>query len=293
MAGSLAPTPATPHHEYRSYRPKLQGVPIREWVRVLRYSLGYTGERMAPAQLVLVAVVGFTASFYGVVSGGGGLLVIPGLIVAGMPSPVAVASSRLGMLGLSLSGAYRYRRAGLIHATSSLPLMAVVTAGSAVGAVLLLFVDEHALDRFIGVCMILLAPLILFGRRLRLERPGSAPSTRRTAVGYALAFPIGIYSGLFGAAWATLFTYLMVTAFGRTFLQGAAMRTFVGIAVGVVTSLILGLGGKIAAGPAAVLFCSMLAGSYLGASFSLRQGEGYARQLVAAIAVIGGLKLLV
>jgi uncharacterized membrane protein YfcA len=84
-----------------------------------------------------------------------------------------------------------------------------------------------------------------------------------------------------------------VAAFGLTFLQGAAMRTFVGIAVGIITALILGLGGKIEAAPAAVLFCSQMAGSYLGASFSLRRGEAYARQLVAVIAVVAGVKLLI
>jgi uncharacterized protein len=247
---------------------------------------------MSPQQLALIGAVGFGASFYGVVSGGGGLLVIPGLIIAGMPGPAAVASSRLGMLGVSLSGAYRFRRAGLLDVPLGLPLMAICTAGSAVGALLLLRFDTSSFERAFGAVTIALAPLMLFGRRLGLERPGIAPTSVRMGTGYVLAFVVGVYSGLFGAAWATFFTYIMVTTFGLSFLQGAAMRTFVGIAIAIVTSVIFGLGGQIVAGPAAVLFCSMLCGSYLGASFSLKRGEAYARQLVAVIAVLAGLKLL-
>jgi uncharacterized membrane protein YfcA len=246
---------------------------------------------MSPLQLALVGAVGFGASFYGVVSGGGGLLTIPGLIIAGMPGPAAVATSRLGSFGLSLTGAYRFRRAGMIQATSGLPLMAVVTTGAAVGALLLLNVDPRGFERALGVLTIVMGPLTLVGRRLRLERPGMPPSRVRRAAGYALAFGVGVHAGLFGAAWAVFFTYLMVTAFSFSFLQGAALRTFVGIAVGGVTSLIFGLGGQIDPAPAAVLCGPMMAGSYLGASFSLRRGERYARRLVAVIAVLAGLKL--
>jgi uncharacterized membrane protein YfcA len=248
---------------------------------------------MSPEHLALIGAVGFGASFYGVVSGGGGLLVIPGLIIAGMPGPAAVASSRLGMLGVSLSGAYRFRQAGLINVPLGVPLMAICTAGAVVGALLLLNFDPASFERAFGALTIALAPLVVFGKRLGLERPGSAPTPARLGVGYVLAFVVGVYSGLFGAAWATFFTYIMVTTFGLSFLQGAAMRTFVGIAIAIVTSVIFGLGGQIDAVPAAVLFCSMLFGSYLGASFSLKRGESYARQLVAVIAVVAGVRLLV
>lgn len=248
---------------------------------------------MSTGQLLLVALIGFTGSFYGVVSGGGGLLIIPGLIIIGMPGPVAVSSSRAGVLSLSLAGAFRYRRAGLVDARAGLPLMAVVTAGSVGGALLLLNVDPSAYERAFGLLTILLAPLITFGKWLKLEKPGEAPSAARRRTGYALAFPVGIYAGLFGAGWATFFTYLMVAAFGVTFLKGAATRTFVGIAVGAVTTAIVGLGGQVDVAPAVVLFIAMLGGSYLGASFSLKQGDTYARPLVAIIAVLAGLKLLV
>lgn len=247
---------------------------------------------MTPTQLVLIGLVGFAASFYGVVSGGGGLLVIPGLIIAGMSGPAAVASSRFGQLAVSCSGLYRFRRAGLLQPDTGWPLMVLLTAGSIAGALLLLRVDPRAYERAFGLLTIALAPLILFGRALKLERPGVAPSRLRLGIGYALTFAVGVYQGLFGAAWATFFTYLMVTAFGLSFIQGAAMRSFVGVAAGVVTIVIFALGGQIDPAPAVVLFCSMLAGSYLGASFSLRRGEGYARQLVAVVAVLAGLKLL-
>ena len=246
---------------------------------------------MSLLQLVLVAAIGFLGSFYGVVSGGGGLIIIPGLIFVGLSAPSAVASSRLGILGLSLTGAFRYRQAGLLRARASLPLLVVVAVGSALGAVLLLVADAATLQRVIGFFTIGVAPVIVLGRRLGLER-SEPPSAVRRRVGYVFAFFIGIYAGLFGAAWATFFTYLMVATFGMTFMQGAATRTFVGLAVGTVTVVIFSLGGVIEPAPALVLFAAQAAGSYAGASFSLRQGESYARGLVAAVAVLSGLKLL-
>src|ERR671916_172043 len=134
---------------------------------------------MSPLQLLLVAAIGFLGSFYGVVSGGGGLIIIPGLILAGLPTPSAVASSRLGILGLSLSGAYRFRKAGLLRARASVPLLLIVAVGSAVGAALLLQIDASALRRLIGVVTIAVAPIILAGRRLGLERADPPGVVRR------------------------------------------------------------------------------------------------------------------
>ena len=247
---------------------------------------------MSFIQLALVGVIGFLGSFYGVVSGGGGLIIIPGLIFVGVPAPSAVASSRVGILGLSITGAWRYRQAGLLRARASVPLLLVVALGSAIGALLLLRADPDALRRMIGLLTIGVAPVILLGRRLGLEAV-SEPSPFRRRVGYVVAFFIGIYAGLFGAAWATFFTYAMVAAFGMTFMQGAATRTFVGLAVGLVTVAIFAAGGVIEPAPAVVLFVAQAAGSYAGASFSLRRSESYARGLVSLVAVLSGLRLLV
>ena len=247
---------------------------------------------MSLLQLALVGVIGFLGSFYGVVSGGGGLIIIPGLIFVGVPAPSAVASSRVGILGLSITGAWRYRQAGLLRARASVPLLVVVSLGSAVGALLLLRTEPELLRRAIGLLTLAIAPVILLGRRLGLEGV-SEPSTLRRRAGYTLTFLIGIYAGLFGAAWATFFTYVMVAAFGMTFMQGAATRTFVGLAVGLVTVAIFSVGGAIEPAPAAVLFFAQAAGSYAGASFSLRRTESYARGLVALVAVLSGLGLLV
>jgi uncharacterized membrane protein YfcA len=241
---------------------------------------------------MLIAAIGFLGSFYGVVSGGGGLIIIPGLILAGLPAPAAVASSRLGMFGLSISGAYRFRRAGLLRARASVPLLLVVAFGATIGAVLLLRIDPSILKTVIGAVTIAIAPVILLGRRLGLER-SEPPSALRQRVGYVFALAIGVYAGLFGAAWATFFTYVMVAAFGMSFMQGAATRTFVGLAVGAITVTIFSLGGVIEPAPALVLFVAQAAGSYAGASYSLKRSESYARGLVAVVAAVSGLLLIV
>lgn len=259
---------------------------------IIHHSAFIVSKEMSLLQLLLIAAIGFLGSFYGVVSGGGALIIIPGLIFVGLPGPTAVAAVRFGELGLSLTGALRFRRAGLVQVRPYRLLIAVAVAGAATGALLLLQADPTQVQRVFGVLTIAVAPLILLGRRIGLERPGVVPSARRRRVGLALTFLVAIYAGFFGGGWATFFTYIMVAAFGLTFLQGAATRTIVGIAMGSLMVVIFTLGGKIAAAPAAILFVSMSAGSYLGASMSLRGGESYARSLVVVIALLSGIKLL-
>lgn len=247
---------------------------------------------MSPAQIALVVLIGFISSFYGVVSGGGGLITIPGLILIGMPAPQAVASSRIGVLAVGLGGALRFRRAGLIDYARLPSLLVPLLGGAVAGAFLLLRLDADLLRRLIGVATIGVAVVILLGRRLGIEQPDVPPSKLRLRTGYLIAFAIGAYAGLFGAAWATFFTYLMVAAFGMTYLQGAGTRSMAGIPLGIVTVLIFSVGGQIEPAAAIALAISQAAGSYAGASFSLKRGEQYARWLVVVVAVLSGLRLL-
>ena len=247
---------------------------------------------MSLAQLALVALIAFVASFYSVVGGGGGILLIPGLMVVGLPGPTAVATSRLGALGLGLAGTVRFQQAGMFPGRSAWPILATTSAGAAAGAVLLLRADPQGFERVFALLTILLGPYLAF-RKQAAPQPADTPdSRRRRLVGYPLAFAIGVYAAVFGAAWAIFFITVMVGVFGRSLMQSAALRAFAGLGVGLVSSAVFGLGGAIDAAPAAVTFLAMAAGSYLGASFSLKRGEGYARYVTAIVAVVAGLKLL-
>lgn len=56
---------------------------------------------------VTVLVVSIVAGGYGTLVGGSSLLTIPILILLGVPPHTAVASNRLGVMGITTSGLYK------------------------------------------------------------------------------------------------------------------------------------------------------------------------------------------
>jgi len=59
-------------------------------------------------KIVLMFFVGLIVSFYGTLVGGGSLITIPKLIILGLPPHTAIGTDRLGILGVTIAGLYKF-----------------------------------------------------------------------------------------------------------------------------------------------------------------------------------------
>ena len=247
---------------------------------------------MSPLQGLCIIIIGLLAGFYGAAAGGAAARGVPGLLLLGVPPSGAVAAAHVGALGMYASGGYRYRRAGLLAARPLLPLLGWVALGALIGALLIQRLDTERLQPVILALAVLMALLVLLGPRLGLERPCAAPSPGRRRAGYALAVLVGVYAAAVIVAWATLLTVLLVGVFGVGLVQSAAARMLLGTAVSGVATVVYAAGGTLPVMPSLLLCAGMAAGSYLGASVSLRQGSGYIRALIVLVTLASVLRPL-
>jgi len=166
---------------------------------------------MSHALLLLGA--GFLAGAMNAIAGGGSFVTLPALVLVGLPSVAANASSTVALFPASLASSWAYRRdLSSIGAVSLRALLPVSLVGGALGAVLLLATPSALFDKIIPWLLLLATLAFAFGQRAgltlrRLFRIGPVPLV-------FAQFVLAIYGGYFGgavgimmmAAWSLLST---------------------------------------------------------------------------------------
>src|SRR5690606_33939057 len=131
--------------------------------------------------------------------GGGGLLTLPALLHAGIPTDVALGTNKGQSVFGSGAALARFARARQLRARRSTVSFAAGFAGSATGAAIVSQVDTATLRPLVIALLVAAALLVM------LPRPASVRHPRRPlVVAVAIALAIGFYDGFFGPGTGTL-----------------------------------------------------------------------------------------
>ncbi len=233
----------------------------------------------------------FIAGFVDAVAGGGGLISLPGYLISGLPVHYALGTNKFSsMLGTFLA-TYRYAKEGYIDFKRSLLLVVFAFLGSALGARLVLFIDDTLLKLF----MLVILPLTAFylWRRKPFSQNHEPHSQNKTKVLCILiSFTLGIYDGFYGPGTGT-FLILALTLIAHLSLKEAngtakAINLATNVAAFVVflsnSSVLIYLG--LVAG-----FFSIL-GNYLGTRFFDYRGSKAVMPVMIAVMVIFIIKII-
>src|SRR3989344_6114963 len=169
---------------------------------------------------IIFFLVGFIASFIGSIAGGGGLISIPLLIFLGLPPQVAVATNKLGSIGLAIGTVAKFLQTKHILWNHVVPLSLIGVAGGYVGSNILLSIDQEILSKIIGVIILALLPFLLFKKDLGVIT--KEPTKVKRFFGYIAYFLIMIYGGFFGGGGGTFVLYAFIMLFGLTFIEASA-----------------------------------------------------------------------
>ena len=164
-----------------------------------------------PAGPLLLLGAGVLAGAMNALAGGGSFVSLPALVLAGLPSTVANASSTVALLPGAFASSWAYRRD--FHRLEGVPIrlfLAISVVGGLIGAALLLVTTADAFDKIVPWLMLTATAAFAFGPRL-----GEA-LRRRRILGPGIMTPVhaalSVYGGYFGggvgimmlAAWSLL-----------------------------------------------------------------------------------------
>lgn len=240
--------------------------------------------------LLLLMAAAFIAGFVDSIAGGGGLISLPALLLAGLPPVEAVATNKLQATFGSATAAYRYWKAGLVVWSDMAAPFAAALAGGAVGAACLGLVDASILNRLMPILLVVIALYFAFAPAASEVATKARLSPMAFAVG--VAAPIGFYDGMFGPGTGSFFTAGLVALTGLGLLQAIAHTKILNTASNVASLAMFIVLGQVYFYIGLTMAIGQSLGAVAGSKLAVAHGAKLIRPLIVVITILVAIRLL-
>lgn len=230
------------------------------------------------AALAALAAAAFVAGVIDSIAGGGGLITVPALLLAGFEPVAALGTNKLQSLFGSASATLAYARKGEVSPREQLGPAALSCLGSVAGAALATVIPAAWLQTVLPFL------LVAIGGYFALK-PGldQVERTRRLSPGLfavTLVPLVGFYDGVFGPGTGSFFMLGFVSLAGFGLLRATAHTKLLNFASNVGAFGVFAAAGVIAWPVGLVMGAAQFAGAQLGARLALRIGARLIRPLL-------------
>ena len=232
--------------------------------------------------LLIVCPLVFLGGLVDAIAGGGGLITLPGYLLAGVPPHLAIGTNKLSSaVGMCVSTVRLYR-GGFIDLRLALVPVFSAFLGSMVGARIALMLPASVFQIILILCLPLAAFLVM--RRQTLSATGEDMAIRRRHLMLGIsAFLCGAYDGFYGPGAGT-FMLLAFAALARLGVRDAAgQMKIVNLSSGLAALAMFASAGEVnwMLGATAGLFG--IAGHYIGSGLDMKNGSRIVRPIILTV----------
>ena len=239
--------------------------------------------------LLLVAAA-FVAGFVDAIAGGGGLITVPMLMLAGLPPAQALATNKVqGVFGAA-TAALSYGRSGLVDLRGQLGAAAIAFAAGLAGAFCVTLIPTQALRYVLPVILIAIAAFFAL-------KPGLSDADRTARISpaafTAFVVPlIAFYDGLIGPGTGAFFMLGFVMLAGYGILKATAHTKLLNFASNLGGLVAFALIGKPLWVTGLAMGAAQIAGAWVGSKLAMRIGARLIKPLLVITSTTLALKLI-
>ena len=249
-------------------------------------------ESLPPEFLPLLILAGCASGFLNVMAGGGTMLSLPILLLAGLPAPVANGTLRVAIIFQNVVAAGTFRRHGFRELKKALWLSLFACIGAAGGAMIGVRVAGPWFDRIVVLTMVLVTLAILRSGPGREPRQVNVTPARRR-LGYAALLLSGAWAGFIQAGVGFLLMPVLHRILGMDLVRVNMYKVVIILPCTVLALAIFAWQSHIVWLVGLALAVGNGAGGWLGARVTLSRGEGLIRAVfVIAVAAMAASLLL-
>ena len=238
--------------------------------------------------LFLAAVL---AGLVDAIAGGGGLITVPSLLLAGVPPITALGTNRMQAVIGELTAFVTF----LIH--KQIPIhnlalgMGITAIGASLGSYAVTLFPKETLEILLPVLMIAITMYSIFSKKLQhVDNSYALLSSKRFMC--LCGIGIGFYNGFFGPGTGSIWMLAFVILLGLT-IKNASIATkplnLIGNAVSLLVFVAL---GQVDYGLGLLMGAGQIFGSILGSLVVIKQGDKIVRPLFIGVTLLMTLKLL-
>lgn len=245
---------------------------------------------MSVLTLCILFLVAALASGFDAIAGGGGLLTLPALLLAGFDPVTAIATNKVQASAGATSATIVFIRRGLVVWPLGFAFAAAGVLGAVTGAVSASGLPRGVLEGAVPLLLLAVAGYVLLSRR-----PGDEDSRARLPTGAFVLLavtPIGFYDGIFGPGTGAFLTIAFVGLLGYGIVRATAHAKLANAASNWGALGFFALSGRIDWRVGLVMAAGAVLGGQIGSRLALRHGARLIRPILVVMACAMATKLL-
>ena len=242
--------------------------------------------------LLLCLAAGF-AGWIDAVSGGGGLVQIPALLIllpGASPAQILATNKLSSICGTSVSAATYLRRVRPDLRTA-LPMAGIALVGAAIGALCASLISVDVFRPLVLVLVVLVGAYVLLHPHVGEEQSLRWVGRRHHVAAAVGGLGLGFYDGIFGAGTGSFLVFLLVGVLGYSFLQASAKARIVNLATNIGALAVFAAQGAPMWRLGLLMGACNVAGGWLGAHAAIRRGSGFVRAVFLLVVTVLAIRL--
>jgi uncharacterized membrane protein YfcA len=243
---------------------------------------------LEPDVIALLLLAALAAGWVDAVTGGGGMLQLPALLIA-LPqqTPVqALGTNKVSSIFGTSAAAATYLRKVRLDLRTALPMAVAAFVGAAGGAATASVIPVAAFRPIIvGLLAIVWLWTLLTPAMGAVEQLRFAGKRRHYVIAVMAGLAIGFYDGILGPGTGSFLLIVLVAGLGYSFLQASATAKIVNLGTNAAALIVFGFTGSVLWLLGVSMAVANVAGAVIGARTAVRRGSGFVR--IVFLVVVG------
>ena len=232
---------------------------------------------MTAADALILLIGGFFAGVINSMAGGGSLLSVPLLSLAGVGGTLANGTNRVAVLIQNITGAYGYARRNVGDRRRTVQVLIPAVVGGLFGSLVASQIPDTLFERLFGLLMLPLLALSIWK-----PTPQTEVEPWPLWISSVVFLGVGFYAGAVQAG-VGLIILLVLARAGFDLVTANAMKTVVILAITAMAVPVFVYNDQVRWLPALVLSVGMGVGGYLGANIAVDGGERVIRPVLVVV----------
>ncbi|MBO9124607.1 MULTISPECIES: TSUP family transporter [unclassified Rhizobium] len=245
---------------------------------------------LAPHLILLLAAAAFFAGFVDAIAGGGGLITVPAMLIAGIPPLQTLGTNKVQSLFGAGSATIAYARKGHVNLREQLPMALMAVMGGSLGAALATIVPGDVLRAVMPVLLVVIA--LYFALKPNLDDVDKHRRVTPFVFGLTLVPIIGFYDGVFGPGTGSFFMLGFVSLAGFGMLKATAHTKLLNFGSNLGALIVFASFGATLWKLGLMMGVCQFLGAQLGSRLAMRIGAKLIKPLLVVVCIAFTIKLL-
>ena len=236
---------------------------------------------------IILFSVALLASAIDAIAGGGGLLVVPTMLILGMNPLIALGTNKLQSCFGTATSSINYYKNDLLKEINIKLLIFLSFLGSSIGTLLVSQLSNEILNNIIPLLLISAAMFLIFNKNTK-----KVSSNLLSVLFIPLILLIGFYDGFFGPGTGTFFVITFLIIRQRSLMEATAATKVLNFSSNFASFIIFSINGYVVWKLGIIMAIAQIIGAYLGSKLAIKNGDKFVRPVIVFISIVLSMRIL-